>query len=91
MGESSKARPCRGWAGGSLSPLRLLHDLGRHPARRADERHACLLVVPPLPLAVQLGRDTKVGELHRAVLVDQDVARLGGWVWRGGRGVREFF
>jgi len=65
------------------SPLRLLHDLGRHPARGAHKGGARDLVVAPRAPALRRGRHPKVADLHAAVAIYEDVAGLGGGVVGG--------
>mmetsp|Transcript_44778 Transcript_44778/g.133747 ORF Transcript_44778/g.133747 Transcript_44778/m.133747 type:complete len:376 (+) Transcript_44778:99-1226(+) len=54
----------------------LLHDLRRHPARRAHKRHALCVCVAPRRVALHRRRHTEVAEVHTAIVVHEDVASL---------------
>lgn len=70
---SSRTRRLRNWNVTFLSHL--LHDLGRHPAGRPDERVPDLLPAE-IPAGRQPGAHPEVRYLHCPVLAQQDVARL---------------
>jgi len=53
--------------------VKLLHDLGCHPARCSDKCITCALAVTGIKEA---GRDTKVAELDGAARIDENVAGL---------------
>ena len=59
------------------SPCSLLHDLGCHPARRPDKRHAIGLVVTPRATALHaVSGHAEIGQVGGSVLVNEDVASL---------------
>lgn len=64
------------WERMSCAPLRLLHDLRRHPARSPHKGVTPASGKTPGTVALKGGRHPEVRKQHISIAVHQDVARL---------------